>query len=182
MNPGNACRGTGKRGTMTQPTLSLPRQLFAIAALWIGANDLQWLGFPCVFDSWWVEGKVSPISGVTWALGILLGFPAPWMHRPSRFITTHVLSASALVAFVLALGIGSTYEAPIAQVMDPIAGFVLATWSLTGCIALLVTALWPLKPFMFQKVSYATGFTSEMPKNPVLLIEHEGTPPRSYLD
>ena len=160
-------------------TLSLTRKLLAIGAVCVIANDLEWLGFPCKFESWWLDGTVSAISGAAWAAGLFLPL-APWAHRQSRFVSGLMAVASAALAVVIALAVVNAYNAPIAEVIDPVIGFVLATWSLAGGITLLATALWPLKPFKIKKLSYAGGFTNEPPVQPTLIVQYEGEPVRSF--
>ena len=125
--------------------MSVTRKFFAIMALIVIGNDLQWLGFPWKFDAWWLAHTVSPVSGAVWGSGLLL-LLAPWVHRGSRFVGGLIAVGAIVLAYVTAMLMADSYNAPIFELVNEVTAFPLVTWSLAGGIALLMTALWPLNP------------------------------------
>ena len=157
--------------------MTLVRKLMVIAALLVIANALQWLGFPWRFDAWWQGGQVSSVSGAAWAVGLGLVL-SPWADRTTRWVWLPVTGASCMAAYLIAVVTASAFTSPLASVIDPIAGFVLATWSLAGGIAFLSTALWPVKPFAVERIRYVRPDDAVARSHrPVLVGRHDGLEP-----
>lgn len=121
-------------------TMTLLRKLLVAVAGTIIANNLVWLG---PFDVPAQPGVLQAVSAGLWAAGFG-SVCVPWAACRTEPVRWRIIGVSLAAAYaVVAIGC-SQFDSPLFAGFghgSRIVEFVLVTWSLTGGLALLGTAL-----------------------------------------